>query len=414
VVGGVEAVMTAQARLFAEAGYPVTLVVGRGEAGDFSRGVRVEVIPDMDSEVPAALRLAARPDQATLPPEFFARRDRLEHALGVVLEPVDVVIVHNVLSTHFNLPLTAALHRLADRGLGPQLIAWCHDISRYVNPASGAPPRSGAPWDLLRRYRPEVTYVAVSSRRQHTLAGVLGCPLDRIRVVPNGVDPSVLLGLSPAGAQLAQLVEAFGLLSADLVMLMPVRITRAKNIEFAIKVSAALKAAGVRARLVISGPPDPHAPDREDYFAELQALRHSLAVDSEVIFAAEGLPGAQQPLALSSAGVAELLRLADLVLMPSHREGFGMPVLEAGLVGKPVFATAVPVVEELGDGLVQVIQPDEPAPAVANRIWAWAEADPRQRLRRRVRQTYTWSTIFSRDLQPLVANVAATRQGQAA
>lgn len=403
--------MNAHARLFADAGYPTTLVVGRGEGADMSGGARVEVIPEMDSEVPAALRLAARPEQATLPPEFFARRDRLERALGVVLEPVDVVIVHNILNTHFNLPLTAALHRLADRGLGPQIIAWCHDISRYVNPASGAPQRSGAPWDLLRRYRPEVTYVAVSARRQRTLAGVLGCPLDRIQVVPNGVDPSLLLGLSPIGAQFA---EAFGLLTADLVVLMPVRITQAKNIEFAIKVTAALKAAGVRTRLLISGPPDPHAPERQDYFAELLALRHSLDLEAEVIFATEGLPGGEQPLGLSSAVVAELLRLADLVLMPSHREGFGMPVLEAGLLGKPVYATAVPVVEELGDGLVQLIQPDEPALAVANRIWAWAEQDPRQRLRRLTRQTYTWSTIFSRHLQPLVATVAAARKGQAA
>jgi glycosyltransferase involved in cell wall biosynthesis len=411
VVGGVEAVMQTQARLFASAGYPTALFVGRGSNAALDGAIPVKIIPEMNSELPAALKLEDGAEGEAVPPQFFTWRDRLEETLGAALRQTEVVIAHNLLTTHFNLPLTAALHRLADRGLIRHVIVWCHDISRYVNPASSAPQRTGYPWDLLRRYRPDFTYVAVSARRQRTLAAIFGCPPDTIHVVPNGVDPVVLLGLSPAGARLA---EQFGLLAADLVMLMPVRVTQAKNIEFAMQVTAALKAGGLRPRLVITGPPDPHSPGRADYFGELRQLRQSLALENEVGFVAEFTTGPDWPQGLPSSMVAELLRLADLVMMPSHREGFGIPVLEAGLMGRPVFATAIPAVEEVGQELVQVIGPDEPPPQVASRIRALAEHDAPLRLRRLTRQTYAWPAIFSRDIQPLVAAVSERAEGGAA
>ena len=118
----------------------------------------------------------------------------------------------------------------------------------------------------MREYQPHLIYVTVSAQRQKTLADILGCSPDLIQVVPNGVDPSVLLGLSPSGAQRA---EEFGLLSSDIILLMPIRITRAKNIEFALRVTAAIKDAGLRPRLVVTGPPDPHASKMDSYYSQL-------------------------------------------------------------------------------------------------------------------------------------------------
>jgi hypothetical protein len=79
--------------------------------------------------------------------------------------------------------------------------------------------------------------------------------------------------------------------------------------------------------------------------------------------------------------------------------------LEAGLLGKPVFATAMPAVEDLGEGLVHLIQTDESPAQVATRILTWTEQDMTFRLRRRARQTYAWPAIFERCLEPLIAGV---------
>jgi len=201
------------------------------------------------------------------------------------------------------------------------------------------------------------------------------------------------------------LVEEFDLLGADLIALMPIRITRAKNIEYALRVIAALKASGLLPKLIVTGPPDPHSSDREAYRSELLALRRELKLDQEVVFIYEGTPYLPGPFTIDARTVAGLFRVCDLVLMPSRREGFGMPILESGLVGKPVFCTAVPVLEQVGAEFVYQIGADEPPNHLATRIVAWTQQDMAHRLRWRVRKEYTWSAIFQQAIQPLIASV---------
>ncbi len=405
VIGGVEHIIAMQTRLLADVGYPVTIIAGRGEPAS-----NVVIIPEMDSEHPENLHIMHSLEEGVVLLEFNVLQAMIENSLAPILSATDLLIVHNVFHHHFNMPLTAALHHLIERGVVRRVVAWCHDLSRYVNPVSGVQLRYGFPWDLLRTFRPEITHVAVSSQRQHSLADILKCPQDAIRVIPNGVDLSLLLGLSELGQHL---VEEFGLLQVDVVILMPIRITRAKNIEFALRVTAALKASGIWPKLVVTGPPDPHAPDIQAYYHQLLALRHELDVDDQVVFAYEGTSSLPRPLALSATDVAELYRVCDLVLMPSHREGFGMPVLEGGLVGRPVFATAMPVLEDIGAESVYSIGQDEPPAQVAARIKWWMRDNPAYSLRRRVRQDYGWPTIFARSIQPLLRDCLGTHKGEA-
>ncbi|MBI4786223.1 MAG: glycosyltransferase family 4 protein [Chloroflexi bacterium] len=407
VIGGVESVIGDHTRLFTQAGDAVTLIAGRGGHADAHAEPNVVVIPELDSEDPKNREIARALDEGVVPPEFRTLQARIEKKLYRPLAAADVLLVHNVLNFHFNLPLTAALYHLLEQGRTPPLVAWCHDISRYVNASSGEKQRFGFPWDLLRTFRPEIRYVAVSARRQRLLAETLDIVPELIRVIPNGVAPELLLGLGPFGQQV---VKEFDLLNADLILLMPVRVTQAKNIEFAMQVTAALKATNLAAKLVITGPPDPHGHDADDYFDELVALRRAMHLEREVIFLYQGTSDAPGPLTLEPATVAELYRVADIVFMPSHREGFGLPVLEGGLAGKAVFATEVPAVDQVGADSVQTIAPDETPDAVAARMRAWAEQELQPRLQRRVRQDYTWQAIFEREIAPLIAECTGSAE----
>jgi glycosyltransferase involved in cell wall biosynthesis len=401
IVGGVENVIAAHARLLEEAGYPITLIVGRSPIdGVFADGELV-VIPELDSRHPRNLEIARELERGRVPPAFEEVQRSIETSLANTLGNSDIVIVHNAFNYHFNMPLTAALHGILGRRRVRHLVAWCHDISRYVNPASGAEQRSGFPWDLLRTFRPEVSYAAVSRRRQRTLAGILGCRPELIRLVPNGVDQNVLLGLTDFGAHLA---AEFQLLDADLIMLMPVRITLAKNMEFALRVTAVLRDAGIRVKLVITGPPDPHSTEIQNHFSKLLALRRELDLGDQVVFVYEGTSRLTRPLLLGAVMVAELYRLCDLVFMPSLREGFGLPVLEGGLAGRPVFCTDVPVLEEVGEESVHLIGRNDTPGQIGARILAWMEEDRSYRFRKRVRQEYTWLAIMRRAVEPLLAD----------
>jgi glycosyltransferase involved in cell wall biosynthesis len=399
VVGGVEHVIGEQARLFSERGHAVMVVAGRGGAPAETDRIETVVIPALDSESDRNRTVRQALDSGMVPPDFREIQAQIEQALRPVLAGDRFVLAHNVLNYHFNLPLTAALHHLLDEGTIRHMIAWCHDVSRYVNPTSGAPLRYGFPWDLLRTWRPQLKYVAVSRQRQCVLSHVLGCPQEQIRVIPNGIDLHDFAGL---GDVAAQLVEEFELLQADLVLLMPIRITRAKNIQRALDIIACLRDMGTQVRLVVTGPPDPHALDGKAYFDGLVALRHKLGLDREVCFLWEGLAGMSAPLVVGPAVVQELYRVCDLVLLTSDREGFGLPVLEAGWTDRPIFTTEVPALEEFEPSSVFSIGRGELAAQVAQRILDWADQDTSHRLRRQVRRKYGWPTIFQRHVEPLL------------
>jgi glycosyltransferase involved in cell wall biosynthesis len=231
------------------------------------------------------------------------------------------------------------------------------------------------------------------------LCGLFNCPIEDVRVIYNGVDPQELLGLSPQGWSL---VEGMGLLESDLVLLAPVRVTQAKNLEFATRVAAALKNRGLRVRLVVTGPPDPHDAGSMDYFRGLQELRVELGVEQEMRYISECGPDPGEPYTIPYAVVGELLRISDVVFMPSHREGFGMPVLEAGLAGVPVVSADIPAAREIGREAVTVIDPEQGPLRAADKILEAVDRGLVGRLRRRIRQRFTWKAVFEQDIQPLV------------
>ena len=398
VVGGVENVIAAHVNLLVMRGYPVGVIAGQGEEAYFPQGVDLQLIPELDSQHPEIIEMNKSLEVGRLPSGFEEMTARITETLKPNLERYDRCFVHNVFTKHFNLPLTAALFRLLERGTIKNCIAWCHDFT-WSSPSSGSKVYDRYPWDLLKTYRRDVNYVVVSERRKRTLADLLGCPLEEIKVVYNGVDPKETLGLTEAGYRL---IRRLGMLDSDLNMLMPVRVTHAKNIELALKVVAALKEKNTPPKLVLTGPPDPHDAENMKYFDSLKALRHELGVDREVHFVFESGPDPDKPFFIEMKTVGDLFRVSDLMFMPSHREGFGMPVLEAGLVGIPVVSTPVPAAEEIGGENVKIIDAEADPAEIAALILEWVDADKIYHLRRQVRQQYTWDAIFEKDIVPLL------------
>lgn len=403
VVGGVEAVMDAHARAFLDAGYPVTVIAGRGEERALPHGTKLALAPEMDSQHPLILQVSEALEQGRVPQDFATLRQRLVGVLRPLLAEIDVVIVHNIFFKHFNLPLTAALFELVDEDLRAghprRWIAWGHDFT-WTSPSSSGKVFPGPPWDLLRITHEGITYAVVSEQRRQELAGLLGLPAESIHLIYNGVDPRTWFGLSEEGWALVRRLE---LLAGDPVMLMTVRVTKAKNIEFAERVVKALKEKNCNPKLVITGPPDPHNPASLEYFHELLRLRAELGVEDEVRFIYESGPNPGEPYEIPQSVAAELLRMGDLLFMPSHREGFGMPVLEAGLTGLPVVcSTGVPAAQEIGREYVYRFSPEDAPEAVAQTIQQVVLDSPVSGFKRQIRLNLTWEQIFRRQIEPLL------------
>ena len=398
VIGGVEAVIHAHAVQFASHGYPLTIISGRGSADALPAGVAYRQIPEMDSLHPDIAAATEILNTGKVPADFDRLVDGLEEQLRPLVVDHDHVIVHNVFTKHFNLPLTVALFRLMDEGAIRSALAWCHDLS-WSSPNSRSKVFPAYPWNLLKSDHPRMSYITISAQRKHEILFTYGIDPGRVQIIYNGVDLAGVLGLTSEGAEL---IGRMGLLQADLILLMPVRVTRAKNIEYALQVTAELKKLGCRPRLVLSGPPDPHDPDSQAYFASLLKLRRELGVEEEMQFVFQNGVDPAGGHIVGLDVVYDLYRVADLMFMPSHREGFGMPVLEAGLAGIPVFSTPVPAASELAANEAYIFTPQTDAVELAAQIRQWMEESREYRLRRRVRRQYTWQAIFEHDLLPIL------------
>ena len=401
VIGGVEGVIQAHCQVFQQFGYPIAVIAGRGDASDLASGTEFHEIKELDTQHPQVLEISAALEEGQIPDAFEAFTGQLEKILTPILSQYDNLILHNVLTKHFNIPLSAALFRLLENGVIQNCIAWCHDFT-WTSPNSRSKVHPGFPWDLLRKYDPRIKYVTVSQARQITLARLFGQPQEIVKVIYNGVDPQVLLGLSAEGTAL---IERLALLESDLILLMPVRVTKAKNIEYALELVAALKQKGICPKLVHTGPPDPHSDQSISYFKKLQALRSTLNLDNEMHFVYESGPKSGELYQINLSVVGDLYRISDVMLMPSHREGFGMPVLEAGLVGIPAICTPdVPAAIEIGGEDVIIFNTDQDPSYLADRMIAWMQSDSQFRFRQRVRSRYTWQAIFKQEILPILEN----------
>lgn len=399
VVGGVEATIYHHARLLVAEGYAVEVIAGRGEP--FHDSVRFHLVPEVNSQHPDILAVGSRLAQGECPSEFTVLRDHLVMQLRELLAGAAVCIVHNAMTLHKNLPLTAALRILADER-GTRFIAWCHDFAwqdaRY-RPAL----HDGYPWNLLRTAWPGVRYVTVSHDQRANLAALLDIPAEAIMVVPPGIEPAELLKLD---AESIALIERLDLLAAHPLVLLPARITRRKNIEFALHVMAALCRMMPAATLLVTGPPGAHNPANLAYLESLEQLRVKLGLIGRVHFLYQcGLDG--QPWHVSDRVMADLYQLADVLLFPSEREGFGIPILEAGLARMPIFASDIPSVRESAGELVWLFDPHSDAEPVARAIADYCATDRAYQLRQRVWQHYTWRSVLKRHLMPLLSEMLA-------
>lgn len=390
VVGGVESVLGQHARLMADDGHQVRIVAGRGEQTD--PRIPFLHLPLADSRHPEVLALKAELDAGRVPPAFSELVDSLTAALKEILEDTNALFAHNVCSLNKNLALTAAVRNLAGHD-HLRLVSWHHDLA-WTTPRYRDELHEGYPWDLLRQPWPGVKQVTVSEMRQQELAQLFQMNEEHIAVIPNGVDMRAFHKLEE---QTRDYVTRLDLLNAAPLLLLPVRITPRKNIELALRVCANLLKYFPHIKLVVTGPLGPHNPANVDYFDRLAALRKELGLENIVCFLAE-LTTEYIP----DRVISDFYHLSDVLFLPSREEGFGIPILEAGLAGLPIFCADIAPLRGLGGSDVSYFSPDADPVELANRIVNHLSFDPVFRLRTRVRKQYSWEPIYARQIAPLL------------
>jgi len=166
-------------------------------------------------------------------------------------------------------------------------------------------------------------------------------------VIPNAIDAPHLLEVPPKRLD-----------PTDLKLIMVGRIHSKKGFDRAIPALRAARDAGLGASLTIVGP------DEGGYRSKVEAMCLSAGVSEHVRFA--GL--------LDSDALAREYERADVLLMPSYQENFGMSAAEAMLAGRPVIVSnAVNIASEITTRQAGLAVPLE-ASAIAAAIQTIANA----------------------------------------
>src|SRR2546423_1296703 len=165
-----------------------------------------------------------------------------------------------------------------------------------------------------------------------------------LEILPPGVDHDVF---SPAGRVAARRHLGFG---SDPVVLFVGRIQPLKGADLAVRALA--EVTNRRTRLVVVG--GPSGPDGASEVAVLHSLVEELGLEHRVQFVA---PRPHDQL-------ADFYRAADVCVVPSRTESFGLVALEAAACGTPVVAANVGGLRLLVDDGVTGYLVDERDPAV--------------------------------------------------
>ncbi len=251
---------------------------------------------------------------------LVARQWDYPRALAAIVGQFDVyhVIDHSYAHLVHNLPHERTL-------------VTCHDVDAFRSILEPHEERRSVPFKWMSRRILEglksAAHVACDSDATRlALVRLANIPGDRLSVVPNGSEVRRLAEADAAAdAEAARLVGFRG----GVELLHVGTTVPRKRIDVLIEVLAALRARRRDVRLIRVGGP-------------FTAAQRAHARDLGVLDAIVVLPFVDR------ATLAAVYRRATLSLLPSEREGFGLPLVESLASGTPVVASDIEVLREVG------------------------------------------------------------------
>jgi glycosyltransferase involved in cell wall biosynthesis len=252
-----------------------------------------------------------------------------------------------------------------------------HDLIPLVAPAATPRALKRRLFPLYRRLMHEIgaradRIIAVSEVSRRDVLEHLGiADPARVRVIYNGVDAM----FRPSAE--AERVTPPASSDWPRVILYVGRSDPYKNLAGLVRAFAeARRLTQVPLRLRIVGPRDPRYPEPA---ALVEQLHLSDAVDWTGYVA--------------DADLVQAYRDADVLVLPSHFEGFGFPVVEAMACATPVVCSDIPVLHEVAGEAAGFANPDDPAALARAIVRVLTDEDHRRAMiaRGRAQATrFTW------------------------
>ena len=254
-----------------------------------------------------------------------------EFVEGVLAQGASDGLRYDVLHSHYWLS-GAAAEVLRERWGGTPVLHMFHTLGAMKNAVAQRPEERETSHRIAverQLVRSADLVIAATRAEEEQLARLYGADLSRVRVISPGVDTERFHPIPPSHAK-----EQIGLCPERRTILFVGRIEALKGVDNLLRAVARVveKRPDLRAGLclpIVGGDPDRVRED--DEMTRLQELREELGIGDVVTFL-----GAKDQNLLQYYYAA-----AEVVVMPSDYESFGMVALEAMACGTPVIASDV-------------------------------------------------------------------------
>jgi glycosyltransferase involved in cell wall biosynthesis len=402
-MGGVETVMEYHAKFLSELGHNVRVVFGNGGGLDY-QNVTEYKIPLLWPNHPTIQSIQEELLRDGKSEDFQSTKDEIAEDLAKSLKGVDACMVHNIPSMPFNFAATAAINDVASKL--KRVIFWIHDSALLR--LEWSQKKQSFPLTLLHHKSKNICYVTPTDVRSKELAKLEEpYKIESAIVVPNGVNIEEFIKIDETTKLL---MRKLGLSFENYIIVTPVRVTPRKNIELALFIVDELQHLIGKPRpikFLITGPPDHQASKLGMAYLEyLRELIVRRGLTENVIFCHELIDQKRDYRNgnIQKWSVADVYNIADLILIPSREEGFGLPVIEAGAARTPIFCSRIPPFQELIRDDIEGFMFDlaEDPKSIAFRIYRRYLEDRVDNNFDNVIKRFTWESIIRKKLIPLL------------
>lgn len=346
--GGVETLIKEHAGFLTELNFDVTIFTGSGE--EKNPRIKLIVIPELQSVMNFNAPLQDKIlKKGTIDDDFYQLAKLIEQKLENVLQPFDVIIVHNMLTIVRNLPFIFAFTEYVKKNPNKKYIAWTHDhsyISEFKIKDLATVVNSELEKRLLITPINGVKYIAISESFKKPLIQLMNLKTEDVEVIPNGINIKRFLEIDDS---IWTVAEKYKFTESFPIIVSPVNILGRKKLDYCIDIINCLRAEFPNLLYIITGNPSRHHSTNE-YFNQLKKQVSNYHLEKNVLFLTEIFNKA-----LSDSEIHDFYSFSDAIFLFSESENFGLPLLEAFLTRTAIFTSDLSVFHEIAGDFVNYI-----------------------------------------------------------
>jgi len=267
--------------------------------------------------------------------------DTITSALIDHFKDFDIIITHDIVFQTWFLVFNQAIRNIAEKYPNIKWLHWSHSAPRPFSDLFSPNTAYKLEYPHTLRFSPMAnsTYVGMNYADIELVAQQFNVPMGKVQVVYNCRDIYKFFDMHPFSIKL---IEKYGLMDTDILMIYPTRLSTGKNIDMAAELVVQLQKLHKNAKLVICNSYS-NAQQEKNYANQLKNRSPSGIIITS-------MEGKEWEIGVPYQVIKDLMCISNVFFLPSKSEGCSLILLEAALTKNLIILNnLLPSLHEFGE-----------------------------------------------------------------